>query len=218
MTAASMIAEAITPGCVGGAKALAALPSAARAALSLEPQVAALASQWHGNSAAGGEIVALGAGPHEPSAHEAEIKIGEAARVRCKGYAVEQYLHGRQIQIQQTDVFVLFGGPGKALERTQAAARFLVSVQSGCGGKVTPSVVWIGPPGSCPEAEGITHLEVAADVPEQLAVILEAIPVQMLAGHLASLAGVNGDSFRMDSDTADAKNFLKAHLDHIAKL
>ena len=33
-----------------------------------------------------------GAGPHEPSAHEVEIKIGEAARVRCKGYAVEQYL------------------------------------------------------------------------------------------------------------------------------
>jgi hypothetical protein len=92
MTAVAMMAEAVTPGCLGGAAALAALPTAATVALALEPQVAALAREWHDNSTAGGEIVALGAGPHEPSAHEVEIKIGEAARVRCKGYAVEQYL------------------------------------------------------------------------------------------------------------------------------
>eukprot|EP01046_Picozoa_sp_COSAG06_P074237 COSAG06_NODE_22601_length_718_cov_1.090468_2_plen_107_part_01 len=97
MTAVAMMAEAVTTGCLGGAAALAALPAAATAALALEPQVAALAREWHGNSAAGGEIVALGAGPREPSAHEVEIKIGEAARVRCKGYAVEQYLYsGKQ--------------------------------------------------------------------------------------------------------------------------
>ncbi len=90
MTAVAMIAERITPGCLGGEEALAALPAACAEALALEPQVAALAHQWHCNSAAGGEIVALGAGPHEPSASEVEIKIGEAARVRCKGYAVEQ--------------------------------------------------------------------------------------------------------------------------------
>ena len=52
------------------------MPGAATAALALEPQVAALAREWYANSAKGGEIVALGAGPHEPSAHEVEIKIG----------------------------------------------------------------------------------------------------------------------------------------------
>lgn len=119
------------------------MPGAATAALALEPQVAALAREWYANSAKGGEIVALGAGPHEPSAHEVEIKIGEAARVRCKGYAVEQYLYGRQIQIQKTDAFLLFGGPGKGLERTQAAAQFLAAVQNQCGGSVSPGVVWI---------------------------------------------------------------------------
>lgn len=92
MTAVAMMAEAISPGCLGGADSLKELPAATTAALNLEPQVAALAREWYFNSAAGGEIVALGAGPHEASAHEVEIKIGEAARVRCKGYAVEQYL------------------------------------------------------------------------------------------------------------------------------
>ena len=36
--------------------------------------------------------------------------------------------------------------------------------------------------------------------------------------HLAALAGVNGDSFRMDSDTEDAQSFLKAHIAYISKL
>lgn len=92
MTAVAMMAEVISPGCLGGAESLSALPEAATAALNLEAKVAALAREWHSNSAAGGEIVAIGAGPHEASAHEVEIKIGEAARVRCKGYAVEQCL------------------------------------------------------------------------------------------------------------------------------
>ena len=158
--------------------------------------------------------MALGAGPHEPSAHEVEIKIGEAARVRCKGYAVEQFLHGRQIQIQTTDAFLLFSGPGKALERTQAAARFIAAVQARAGA-VAPAVVWVGPEGSAPE--GTTHLQIP-HVHEQLAVIVEAIPGQMLAGHLAGLEGVDGDSFRMDDDTEDARAFLQAHIEFIGKL
>ena len=56
------------------------------------------------------------------------------------------------------------------------------------------------------------------EVHEQLAVIIEAIPAQILAGHLAALAGVNGDSFRMDGETEDSKRFLNAHIAHISKL
>ena len=84
---------------MGGQAGLQALPAAMEAALALEPQVAALAESWYQQLADGGEVVALGAGPHESSAHEIEIKVGEAARVRCKGYGVEQYLHGRQVQV-----------------------------------------------------------------------------------------------------------------------
>ena len=41
------------------------------------------------------------------------------------------------------------------------------------------------------------------EVHEQLAVIIEAIPAQILAGHLAALAGVNADSFRTWSELRD---------------
>lgn len=223
MTAVALIAEAAKPGCMGGDAALRALPGAMQAAVDKEPEVEALAKAWHANSAGGGEIVCLGAGPHEPSATEVEIKVGEASRVRCKGYPVENYLHGRQIQLQPTDAFMIFGGPGAGLERTQAAARFLAAVQANCGGQVSPAVVWVGPPGSCPVADkelggGIQHIEVAAGVPEQLAVIVEAVPGQMLAGHMAALCGVDGDSFRMDKATTDAQSFMKAHVGLISKL
>lgn len=61
--------------------------------------------------------------------------------------------------------------------------QFLAAVQNQCGGSVTPGVVWVGPEHSCPEVlgAGITHLKVP-EVHEQLAVIVEAIPGQMLAG------------------------------------
>jgi hypothetical protein len=43
-------------------------------------------------------------------------------------------------------------------------------------------------------------------------------PGQILAGHLAGLMGVDGDSFRMDGDTEDSKRFLQAHAEHISRL
>ena len=72
--------------------------------------------------------------------------VGEAARVRCKSYAVEQYLHGRQIQIQKTDAFLLFGGPGKALERTQAAARVRTVWGMSWLGSIPPRAPRASPP------------------------------------------------------------------------
>ena len=126
----------------------------------------------------------------------------------------DRYLHGRQIQIQTTDAFLVFGGQGKALDRTQAAARFIAEVQARAGA-VAPAVVWVGPEGTNPE--GTTHLQIPL-VHEQLSVIVEAIPGQMLAGYLAEREGVDGDSFRMDDDTEDARAFLRAHIEHIGKL
>jgi glucosamine 6-phosphate synthetase-like amidotransferase/phosphosugar isomerase protein len=57
-------------------------------------------------------------------------------------------------------------------------------------------VAWIGP------VEGPTASAwlPIADVGEQLAPIVEAVPGQLLAGHLAALAGVDGDNFRSDDD------------------
>src|SRR5690606_5617215 len=81
------VADAIRAGAAGD---LEAVPGAVAEALEGEPGVAELARAWQRRRA----IVALGAGPHEPSAWEAAIKIAEAARRAVRASAVEQFLHG----------------------------------------------------------------------------------------------------------------------------
>ena len=181
MLLTARIADAVRPGCLGD---LAAVPAAVAQALALEPNIEALARQWQGKRT----IVALGAGPHEPAAHELAIKVPEAARVPSRGYAVEQFLHGPQVQIDPTDAFMLFAAPGPALERTEQAAGFLLDFGA--------AVAWASP---VEGPEGATWLPLP-DVGEALAPIVEVVPAQLLAGHLAALEDVDGDSFRLDDD------------------
>lgn len=173
------VADAIRSGCAGD---LGAVADAVEAVLGLEPEVAALADTWHAKRA----LVALGAGPHEASAHEAAIKIAEAARRPVRGHAVEQFLHGPQVQVQDSDAFLVFAGAGAGLGRTREAVAFVRTL--GC------EVAWVSPVDA---PEGTYRLAVP-DVGEALAPIVEIVPAQLLAGHLAAIGGVDGDNFRRD--------------------
>ena len=179
MFLAARIADAVREGCAGD---LSILPGAVESALILDPAVAELAASWHGKRT----IVALGAGPHEPSAHEAAIKIAEAARRPVRSHAVEQFLHGPQVQVQDSDAFLVFASIGAALARTREAVTFVQTL--GC------EVAWVSPADA---PEGTVHLAVP-DVGEALAPIVELIPAQLLAGHLAAMEGVDADNFRRD--------------------
>ncbi len=179
MTLTARIADHIRPGAVGD---LAALPGAVRSAIATERQAGELARRWQGF----GAMVGIGAGPHEVSAHEVAIKVNEAARLRAKGYAAEQFLHGPQAQMQPGDPMLVFAGPGEALERTRIVARF--------GLDVGAPVCWIAPEHG---PDGVDWIEVP-DVGEQLAPTVEIIPAQWLACHLAALEGVDADNFRLD--------------------
>lgn len=181
MMLSARIADAVKPGTVGD---LFAIPAAVEAALALEPQVETLAREWQGKRT----IIGLGAGPHEPAAHELAIKVPEAARVASRGYALEQFLHGPQVQVDPSDAFMIFAGDGPALERTEQAAAFLLDF--GC------AVAWVAPIAG---PDGVTWLSVS-EVGEPLAPLVEVIPAQLLAGHLAALEDVDGDSFRLDDD------------------
>ena len=171
MLLTARIADAVTPGSVGD---LSAVSAAVENALALESQTEALARAWQGKRT----IIGLGAGPHEPTAHEFAIKVPEAARVMSRGYALEQYLHGPQLQVDPTDAFMIFTGEGPALERAKQAAAFLLDF--GC------AVAWVAP---VEGPEGSTWLKVA-DVGESLAPVVEVIPAQLLAGQLAALEDV----------------------------
>jgi glucosamine 6-phosphate synthetase-like amidotransferase/phosphosugar isomerase protein len=171
MMLSARIADALRPGAVGD---LSAVPAAVEEALSLEGQVKTLARAWQGKRT----IIGLGAGPHEPTAHELAIKVPETARVASRGDALEQFLHGPQIQTDASDAFMIFAGEGPALERAEQAAAFLLDF--GC------DVAWVA---SVAAPEWCTWLRVT-DVGEALAPMVEVIPAQLLAGHLAALEDV----------------------------
>ena len=181
MALTARIADAISPGAVGD---LAVLPGAVQRAIDLEPEAAELARAWQGF----GAMVAIGAGPHEASAHEVAIKVNEAARLRARGYAAEQFLHGPQAQMQPGDPMLVFASPGEGLARTQVVAGFGLDIEA--------PVAWIAP---VEAPQGATWIRVP-DPGELLAPIVEIIPAQWLACHLAALEDVDADNFRLDDE------------------
>lgn len=187
MALTARLADAIAPGCVGD---IATLPVSLRAAVDTRAAIHDLTGQLHGFAT----LFGIAGGLHEPSAHELAIKVNEAARLYCRGYAVEQFLHGPQAQVQARDAFVFFAGPGAALERTLAAAQFALDVGA--------PVAWLAPG---PGPQGSVHIPVPA-VHEQLAPIVEIVPGQWLAAHLAALENVDADNFRRDDPA-----FLEAY-------
>lgn len=179
MLLAARIADEVRPGSAGD---LTRVPGAVADALRLEAATLELARAWFEHRA----IVALGGGPHEVSAHETTIKVAETARRAVRGHGVEQFLHGPQVQVQRDEAFLVFAGEGPALERTQEAVEFVRTL--GC------DAAWVAPV-EAPAGVEWLHVE---DVGELLAPLVEIVPAQLLAGHLAALADVDGDSFRTD--------------------
>ncbi|GMQ89763.1 MAG: hypothetical protein BMS9Abin10_0097 [Gammaproteobacteria bacterium] len=158
------------------------VPAAIGAALETEGIVRELAQAWR----SAGAIVAVGGGPHEVSAFEVAIKINEGPRMRAHGYSVEQFLHGPQAQMQPGDALIVFANSGAALERSQAVAQFACDID-------TP-VAWVAPL----DGPGGVRVVRVRDISEPLAPIVQAVPGQLLAAHLAALRDVDCDSFRLD--------------------
>jgi glucosamine--fructose-6-phosphate aminotransferase (isomerizing) len=179
MLLTARLIDHLQPGALGD---LAAVPEAVRAALTLEPAVIELARAWR----AAGAITAIGTGPHETSALEVAIKLNEGPRMRAHGYTTEQFLHGPQAQIQPGDTLIVHTSAGAALERTRALAQF--------GLDIGAPVAWIAPLAGPANATELCVL----DVGERLAPIVQAVPGQLLAAHLATERDVDCDSFRRD--------------------
>jgi len=177
---AALAAERIREGALGE---LSELPEAVEAALRSEPAVESLAAALAEQPL----ILAVGGGPREVLAHEAAIKLVEAARVPTAGFGVEQFLHGPQIMLQQGTPLLVFDGPGGAAERTATAVRAALDL----GAAVT--VIGAMPPVS----EGARWVETPR-VSELLAPIVDVVPLQLLAAALAGVRGVNPDVFRLD--------------------
>ncbi len=176
---AARLVDRLRPALLGELRGV---PGQVRAALALESALAELAPALSERTA----VVALGAGLHEWSARELAIKLCEAARVRCSGHEVEQFLHGLHVSLQHGDAVVCFAGDDAAAPRTGQAAAFAAALGL--------PVLWIGA-GACPA--GVRTLALPEHSP-WLSPLLEAIPAQLLAAHLAAQRGVDADALGMD--------------------
>ncbi len=180
MFAAALIVERIQAGALGP---LSELPGAVEAALDAEADAESLAHAWAERPI----VVAVGGGPREVLAHEAAIKLAEAARVPAVGFGLEQFLHGPQTMLQAETPVIVFDGPGAAGERTATVVRAALDLGA--------AVAVVG--AAQPQSAGARWLR-THPVGELLAPIVDVVPLQLFAAALAGARGVNPDVFRLD--------------------
>ena len=128
----------------------------------------------------------VGGGPSEVAALEAAleavIKAREAAYVRVDGMPLEQFIHGPMVCLEPRDVVMLVNVPGGASGRNAEAAPLFTALES---------EFWVI--GSA--MDGYASI----GVPETLEVLsptLTMIPMQLWAWHMATIRGIDPDTFR----------------------
>lgn len=129
----------------------------------------------------GKQSYVVGAGPSEVSALEAVIKCREAAYARVDGMALEQFIHGPMICLQPDDIVLLIQVEGSSNNRNRDARTLFEALG--------PTLVVVG--------EGSSEVSfVTPHAEETLSPILTTVPMQLLAWHLATLQGLDPDTFR----------------------
>jgi glucosamine--fructose-6-phosphate aminotransferase (isomerizing) len=182
------------PGVNGFRAALARLPDQVADVLAREGEIAPVAED-----ALQRAIYAIGAGPNEATALELVIKSREAAYVAIDALHAEQFLHGPMVVFNEGDLLAAVVVPGNAFERMSA----ICAVAGAMGGRL-----WIvgAPVAASPEVTVFTLPE----LPEMLSPLLAVVPMQMLAYIMATLRGINPDTFRRDNPIyRDAFGMLK---------
>jgi glucosamine--fructose-6-phosphate aminotransferase (isomerizing) len=148
--------------------------------------------------AADRHIYAIGAGPNEPTALEFVIKAREAALQPCDGLGLEQFFHGPIVAVNNGDFGLVVSTAGASAQRTKAIAKGLAEI--GC-------TVWsVGD--ADPGIDGARHFDVPA-THELISPMLNVIPIQIFAYHLAVTRGTHPDRFRREDPVyADAFSML----------
>jgi glucosamine--fructose-6-phosphate aminotransferase (isomerizing) len=137
----------------------------------------------------------VGGGPNTATAYEGALKLNEAAWAPAVGLACEQFLHGAWAAVEAEDVVVLVAPPGASHARCLDVARVASEVGAALVALVAENDSDIGPLA----AETIALPE----VDELLSPIVAAVPLQLLAYHLALEAGANPDTMRGEQPAYD---------------
>ena len=141
-------------------------------------------------------IFIVGAGPNAAIAPEGALKAKEAAYVTAEGFELEQAIHGPFVGFEANDLGIIVSVKGPAQPRIADFLHALreVGIHILLLGAIPPDEV------SLFTQEYWTHVELLADVAEELTPLVTVVPLQLLADFLAGARGVNADSFRRDQE------------------
>jgi glucosamine--fructose-6-phosphate aminotransferase (isomerizing) len=133
-------------------------------------------------------VYAAGSGPNESTALESVIKVREAAYGWIDALALEQFMHGPIVAVNEGDIAALVNVSGPAEERTGQIAAMLSHVGVN---------VWlIGKPAAAAPNATVFSLP---ETDELISPLLAVVPYQILAYQIAAERGINPDTFRRDN-------------------
>ncbi len=166
-------------------RALIAVPGLMAQALTLEPQIEALAhtlAKVH-------HVLYLGRGTSYPIALEGALKLKEISYIHAEGYAAGELKHGPIALIDETMPVIVIAPYDRVFEKTvsnmqEVAAR---------GGKI---ILVTDPQGAKEATVESTEVLTLPDMASTVTPLVYAIPVQLLAYHTAAAIGTDIDQPR----------------------
>jgi glucosamine--fructose-6-phosphate aminotransferase (isomerizing) len=167
------------------AKAILETPRLVNAALSAEAQIERLA---HDLTSAR-DVLYLGRGLFHPLAMEGALKLKEISYIHAEGYAAGELKHGPIALIEEGTPVVVVAPHDQLFEKTLSSIHEVVAR----GAEV---ILITDSRGAAEAGETASQVISIPDCPEVIRPIVAAIPIQLLAYHVAALKGTDVDQPR----------------------
>ena len=167
------------------------MPGKLEALLTRDEETEDLAKEYHRAH----DFLFLGRGIHYPIALEGALKLKEISYIHAEGYPAGEMKHGPNALIDEDLPVVILAthdktDPGSVL-RYEKTLSNLKEVKARSG-----TVIAIATDGDEEIREAADHVLYVPDAPELLAPILEVVPCQLLAYHIAVRSGCDVDQPR----------------------
>ncbi|MED5550690.1 MAG: glutamine--fructose-6-phosphate transaminase (isomerizing) [Pseudomonadota bacterium] len=167
------------------AKAILETPRLVNAALSAEAQIERLA---HDLTTAR-DVLYLGRGLFHPLAMEGALKLKEISYIHAEGYAAGELKHGPIALIEEGTPVVVVAPYDQLFEKTLSSVHEVVAR----GAEV---ILITDRRGAAEAGETASQVITIPDCPEVIRPIVAAVPIQLLAYHVAALKGTDVDQPR----------------------
>jgi glutamine---fructose-6-phosphate transaminase (isomerizing) len=154
-------------------------------ALALEPEIERLSKQLENAR----DVLYLGRGTSFPLAMEGALKLKEISYIHAEGYAAGELKHGPIALIDDQMPVVVIAPYDKVFEKTASNMQEVLAR----GGRV---ILLTDRKGAAEAGVGADTILTLPDMPSTITPIVYAVPVQLLAYHVAVLRGTDVDQPR----------------------